>query len=219
MTKKLTFLHTAASNVTTFDRLARTLAPEIPVEHILDERLLADARAAGTITPELAARIQAKILAADDESAVVLCTCSTIGGAAEQVRHPTAGLALRVDRAMAERAVELGQRIVIIAALASTLAPTRELIQQVADKQGKAVELIEILCEGAWAKFEQGDQPGYHQFVADCVRSNAQRGDVIVLAQASMAGAADLCADLAVPVLSSPQLGLEAAIRAYRTRA
>ncbi len=42
-------------------------------------------------------------------------------------------------------------------------------------------------------------------------------GDVIVLAQASMAPAAQLCSDLSVPVLSSPRLGAEAAIEAYRT--
>jgi hypothetical protein len=41
-------------------------------------------------------------------------------------------------------------------------------------------------------------------------------GDVVVLAQASMAGAAPLCAGLPLPVLSSPSLGLEAALAAYR---
>ena len=35
---------------------------------------------------------------------------------------------------------------------------------------------------------------------------------MIVLAQASMAGAAALCPDLAIPILSSPRLGLEAAL-------
>jgi hypothetical protein len=38
--------------------------------------------------------------------------------------------------------------------------------------------------------------------------------DVIVLAQASMAGACALCPTLAVPALSSPRLGVEAAVRA-----
>jgi hypothetical protein len=188
MTKKITLLHTAPANVATFERLARSLAPEIPVQHILDESLLADARSAGSITPELTQRIQAQILSADEESAVVLCTCSTIGGAAEQLRHPTAGAVQRVDRAMAERAVELGRRIVVMAALASTLGPTRQLILDVAQQLGKDVELSEVLCNEAWSKFEQGDTQAYYAMVAACVRQNAERGDVIVLAQASMAG-------------------------------
>jgi hypothetical protein len=40
-------------------------------------------------------------------------------------------------------------------------------------------------------------------------------GDVIVLAQASMAGAVALCEQVAVPILSSPRLGVEAAVQAY----
>jgi hypothetical protein len=147
---------------------------------------------------------------------VVLCTCSTIGGAAEQVRHPSAGPVQRVDRAMAERAVAIGSKIVVVAALASTLAPTRDLILDVARQAGKSVTITEVLCEGAWGKFEGGDQAGYWQAVADCLRHHVDTGDVIVLAQASMAGAADLCADLSAPILSSPRLGVEAAIAAYR---
>jgi len=44
----------------------------------------------------------------------------------------------------------------------------------------------------------------------------ARAFDVIVLAQASMAAAEPFCADLPCPVLSSPRLGLLAAINAYR---
>jgi hypothetical protein len=217
VTKQITFLHTAASNVATFDKLVRELAPDIPVEHILDESLLQEARTAGQITPELAGRIGERLLSASDESAVVLCTCSTIGGAAEKLRHPSAGPVQRVDRAMAVRAVATGSKIVVVAALASTLAPTRDLVLDVAGQAGKPVEISEVLCEGAWSKFEAGDQAGYWQAVAGCLRQHADAGDVIVLAQASMAGAADLCADLSTPILSSPRLGVEAAIAAFRS--
>jgi hypothetical protein len=214
----LTFLHTAPSNVVTFDRLLQEMAPDIPARHILNEKLLQDARAAGEITPALAQQISTAILEAGDDSAVVLCTCSTLGGSAEQVHHPTAGRVLRVDRAMAEKAASLGPRIVVVAALASTLEPTRRLILDVAQEMGKDVQFNEVICEGAWAKFEQGDNHGYHAAVAACVRRHAAHGDVVVLAQASMAGAADLCIDLPVPILSSPRLGLATAIDAYRTR-
>ena len=60
------------------------------------------------------------------------------------------------------------------------------------------------------------DQGGYLASVASCVRRAAPAGDVVVLAQASMAGAAELCEDVRVPILSSPRPGLEAAVRAYR---
>jgi hypothetical protein len=216
MPKTLTFLHTSSVHIATFDQLLAEIDPGIPAKHVVDESLLQDARASG-ITVELAQRItQALVDAIADDAAVVVCTCSTIGGCAERANHGTGRPIIRVDRAMAERAVATGQRIVVVAALASTLTPTHQLIEEVANQAGKAVTILDVWCEKAWPYFEGGDQSAYLATVAACVRQAAPAGDVIVLAQASMAGAAALCADLPIPILSSPRLGLEAAIQAYR---
>ena len=215
MTSPITFLHTAPAHVATFERLLAELAPDVPAQHIVDEQLLADARAAG-ITAELAERVAGRIGAArTDGAALLVCTCSTIGGCAEGA---AAGIAvLRIDRPMAERAVALGRRIVLAAALASTLAPTRSLLRDAAARAGREVELIELLCGEAWPHFERGDLPAYYAEIARQLRA-APPADAIVLAQASMAGAAELCADLPTPILSSPRLGLEAALELYRAQ-
>ena len=115
---------------------------------------------------------------------------------------------------MAQRAIALGDRILVAAALASTLVPTRALILDAAHAAGKPIELRDLLCESAWAFFERGDLAGYAQAIAKELRAAADAADVIVLAQASMAAAAPLCEDLGVPILSSPRLGLEAALAA-----
>ena len=219
MPKTLTFLHTLPMNIATFDRLLAEIDPTIPVKHLVDESLLRDARASG-ITPELAQRVTQTIRnAMADDAAVVVCTCSTIGGCAEQTGHGTDRPVVRVDRAMAQRAVAIGERIIVAAALESTLAPTRELILEVASQQGRGVSIHEVLCADAWPHFEQGDLASYHAAIAACLHQAAPAGDVVVLAQASMAGAAALCADLSIPILSSPRLGLEAALEAYRATA
>jgi len=216
MTKTLTFLHTSPVHIATFDRLIAEIAPDVPVRHVVDESLLSEARAAGAITPNLERRIDATVRGAiEQDAAVVLCTCSTIGGCAEDVGRLTNTPVLRVDRAMAERAITLGPHILVAAALASTLAPTRALLIDAAERAGKMVQIEELLCDSAWARFEQGDHAGYIAAIAECLRRAAGDADAIVLAQASMADAAALCADLPIPILSSPRLGLEAAIRAY----
>ena len=214
--KTLTFLHTAPIHIATFDRLVAEIDPAIPVRHVVDESLLSDARAAGAITPDLERRIGARVQDAAVDTAVVLCTCSTIGGSAERAGLPLPQPVLRVDRPMAERAVAIGARVVVAAALASTLAPTIELICDAARRAGKVVQISQVLCESAWQLFEQGDQAGYARALAACLRASALAGDVIVLAQASMAPAAELCADLDIPILSSPRIGVEAAVAAYR---
>jgi hypothetical protein len=215
MPKTLTFLHTSPVHIATFDRLLAELGPDIPAKHLVDESLLQDARAHG-ITAELTQRITKRLMDASADDAVVVCTCSTIGGCAEQIGHSLARPIVRVDRAMAERAVATGARILVVAALASTLAPTRQLLQEAAEQAGSAITIVEVLCEEAWPQFERGDQDGYLAAVAACVRQAAPNGDVVVLAQASMAGAAARCADLPIAILSSPRRGLEGAVRAHR---
>lgn len=212
----LTFFHTAATNESLFAALLNEIAPEVPSRHIVDETILPYAREHG-VNDELQHRVADTILGAiQDGSEVVLCTCSTIGGCAEAVQADTDKTVQRVDRAMAEKAVALGSRILVAATLASTLQPTCELVGDAATKAGKDVEIIEVFCASAWPKFEAGDREGYFAEIAAELQNVATQGDVVVLAQASMAGATALCADLPIPVLSSPRLGLEAAVNAYR---
>jgi hypothetical protein len=89
------------------------------------------------------------------------------------------------------------------------------LLLDAAKQAGKDIELIEALCATAWPKFAAGDKEDYFADIAAELHRAASQGDVIVLAQASMAGAATLCEDLPIPVLSSPRLGVEAAAQAY----
>ena len=213
--RPLTLLHTSSVHIETFNTLLAELNPDLPVQHFVDEILLQEARDAAGMTPALVQRVQQTVLDAAGDGQVVLCTCSTIGDWAEQVSLISDKTVIRVDRPMAEQAVALGSRIIVVATLASTLTPTRELIQRVAQQAHKQVEIVEALCEAAWTKFEAGDQAGYIQEIAKVLLQMASQGDVIVLAQASMAPAAELCQDLPIPILSSPRLGLEAALQAY----
>ena len=216
MSNTLTLLHTSPIHIATFDRLLMALAPDVPVRHIVREALLSDARANG-LSPGLMARIGDEVRAAASGTSVVLCTCSTIGACAEQAGACADGVpVLRVDRPMAARAVSLGGTVVIAAALASALAPARALVMGEAGRAGKPIAIVEVLCDGAWALFEAGDDAGYIAALLPHVRRAATLGDVVVLAQASMSAAVDVLGATAVPVLSSPRLGLEAAVATYR---
>lgn len=211
MQPHIAFLHTSPVHVETFTRLLSQAAPGLRAEHIVDEALLADAQRAGAADPSLVARVHDAMAAAAGRGAgLVVCTCSTIGGAAE--RTPTAGRfkAARIDRAMADRAVELGPKVLVVVALESTLGPTTELLMESAAAAGAGVDIRPLLVEGAWAQFMGGDRDAYVRSVADAVRAGRGDCDVVVLAQASMAPAAQLLAGLGVEVLSSPGLGVQA---------
>ena len=218
MQSHLAFLHTSPVHIDTFNRLIQEASLELSIRHIVEEQFLTEARDKG-ITQNLDERIRDCILSAIKKGAtVILCTCSTIGASAEKVNNLTDGVIVRIDRPMAEKAVEIGSRIIVAAALESTIAPTRDLILETAKARQKRVELIEVFCDNAWSRFEEGDYKGYFSEIARNIKDRASEGDVIVLAQASMAGAANLCPEISVPILSSPEIGLMYAANVWKQR-
>jgi hypothetical protein len=207
----IAFLHTADAHVRTFTDLVEALAPGTPTVHVVDATLLADARTRGGVDAELADRLAARLAEAAAGAAVVVCTCSTLAGPAEDL-GPVAGVpVLRIDRPMAERAVALGPRIAAIAAVSSTLGPTVELLEGCAGAAGTPIEITTVLVEDAWPAFEAGDTATYEARIAAAVDRIAPDVDVVVLAQASMAGAGALVTTR-VPVLASPGPAVEAAL-------
>lgn len=217
---QIAFLHTAAVHVLTFDALIHEQAPGLRVRHVVDESLLLDARAQGSGHAELRQRVhQAMRAAADGGVHQVLCTCSTIGGLAESVATGGRFEAARIDRAMADRAAQRGPRVLLVAALASTVEPTRALLFDSALRQRREVRIDVLLADAAWPLFERGDRDGYLAAVATATRTRAADADVVVLAQASMAGAVPLLADLGIEVLASPALGVARAVERWRAAA
>lgn len=213
----LAFLHTAAVHVPTFAALLQAQAPAAQAHHAVDESLLADARRLGSDDPGVRRRVQEAMHAAAAGGArQVVCTCSTVGALAEGLFTGGAFEAARIDRAMADRAANQGPRVLMVAALDSTLAPTQALLEDSAMRLQRPVVVTPLRVDGAWACFEQGDRAGYLSRIAEAVRRHAADADVVVLAQASMADAAALLQDVPVDVLSSPALGVAAAVARWR---
>jgi hypothetical protein len=119
---------------------------------------------------------------------------------------------------MADRAVTLGPDVLVLAALATTFGPTRALLEDSARRANMPLRLEERLVEGAWSHFERGDRETYYQVIADALTTDLSGFGAVVLAQASMAPAADRCRNMTVPLLSSPRLGVEAALAVLRTK-
>lgn len=206
-------LHTSDVHRPVFDDLVAATDPASSTVTVVDETLLARARRSGVADPALADAVKARLVELVDEGAgSIVCTCSTIGGLAESVGAELGVDVVRVDRAMAERAVAIGGRIVVLAALESTVTPTHDLILAVARGRGAEVEIVTRLVAEAWDRFEADDIAGYHTLVAEAI-DRVGDADAVVLAQASMAPAAELV-DAGVPVLSSPRTAIVAVLEA-----
>jgi Asp/Glu/hydantoin racemase len=206
----LALVHTSPTLAPLFNELTARLVPEARVLHFVDDSLIKNTIAAGHLERSTMRRVISLIGSAFDAGAdVVLVTCSSIGPAVDMAAQLYDRPVLRVDRPMAERAVETGRRIGVAATLSTTLQPTADLVRAVAAEHGKDIEIVEQLCEGAFEAVMAGDGATHDRIVGEGL-INLRGVDVIVLAQASMARVIDTLPDgvLSAPVYSSPELGV-----------
>lgn len=212
--KTLALVHTSPTLSPLFNELTARLVPGVRVLHFVDESLIKNTIATGHLAKATMRRAIALIGSTFDAGAdVALVTCSSIGPAVDMAAVLYDQPVLRVDRPMADKAVQTARRIGVAATLSTTLGPTADLVRRAAQEAGKDVEIVEKLCEGAFEAVMAGDGETHDRIVGEGLTKGLKGVDVIVLAQASMARVLQtLPADaIEVPVYSSPELGVERA--------
>ena len=205
--KTLGLIHTSATLIPVFQQLVQEHLPGVATFNIVDDSLVRNIAARGSVTPEIYKRVADYVASAEDSGAdQILVTCSSIGAAVEAAAEQAGVPVLRVDQPMADMAVNTGKRIGVIATLPTTLEPTADLVQRRAAALGKEIELTSKLCEGAFEALMSGNAAKHDEMVANALRDLSKQVDVILLAQASMARVVDTldAADRIVPILASP---------------
>lgn len=216
--KTLGFVHTSATLVPLFQDLAKTHLAGVETFNIVDDSLIKDVIKKGKLMPNTAARVVKHIQAAEEAGAdAILVTCSSIGRAIETAAALCTVPVIRVDQAMADEAVQMGENIGVIATLPTTLEPTSDLVKRRAEKAGKDVNIISKLCEGAFEALMSGDAAKHDEMVASALKELMETVDVILLAQASMARVVNgLSADeKRVPILASPPIAMAALAKTF----
>jgi Asp/Glu/hydantoin racemase len=210
--KKLALVHTSATLIPVFQELCSELLPDIQVFNIVDDCLVKNIIAEGSLTPTIAKQVVSYVQSAQLGGAdQVLVTCSSIGAAVETAATLSDIPVLRVDQPMADKAVAMGTKIGVIATLPSTLLPTSDLVERRAKLAGKNIELKAVLCEGAFDALMAGNAAKHDEMVAAALKELSTQVDVILLAQASMARVVGTLAeaDKIVPILASPRIAIE----------
>jgi len=211
MSKTVVFIHTVPPLLPVFAQLGAELLPGVKLHHILDEPLIERVRRRGVLAPEDAARVATHVEAAAQIGAdAVLVTCSTISPCVDDVRDAAPMPVLKIDEAMIAEAVRLGTRIGVIATSRTTLEPTRSLLEAEAARAGKTVAVELVFVDDALSALLAGDGATHDRLLQAAVLALAERSDVVVLAQASMARVLAVIPEAArpVPILSSPHLAL-----------
>ncbi|MGC2400284.1 MAG: aspartate/glutamate racemase family protein [Acidobacteriaceae bacterium] len=209
MALTLALLHTSPTLTPLFTTLCRQHLPQTEIFHMVDESLIQQTITAGTLQKLTVRRVISMVESAAQIGADgMLVTCSSIGPAVSYASRLFPFPVVRVDEAMAEKAVRAGRRIGVIATLRTTLEPTTALLREKSAAAGLNTQIEESLCEGAFEAVLAGDTETHDRAVSEALTELAKKVDLVVLAQASMARVVQQMPEVKVPVLSSPEMAV-----------
>ena len=141
-TKTLGLIHTSATLVPVFADLCNKYLPGVKTFNIVDDSLIKNTIACGELTPATSRRVVNYAGSAQEAGAdFILFTCSSIGPAVEMAASLTKVPVLRVDQPMADKAVQMGGKIGVIATLSTTLEPTTDLVKEGLRQRAKKLKL------------------------------------------------------------------------------
>ncbi|MBR0474288.1 MAG: Asp/Glu/hydantoin racemase [Erysipelotrichaceae bacterium] len=207
---KVVLIHTSPVSLNDLKALFKEIVPEVEMVNIIDDSLLEEVKKNGQINPAIISRMCAYVQVAKTlKPDLIFNQCSSVGEAFDIARKQADCKTLKIDEAMAEKAVELGTRIGVVATVASTVKPSCNLVRTKAKEANKDVTVTEYLVDGALDILMSGDVDKHNELVIKAIRKAEAENDVVVLAQGSMTAILPLLGETTKPVLTSPRLAVE----------
>lgn len=209
-------VHTFLYSVEDLKAQFREQLPEAEMINIIDDSLLEEALANGAVTPAIISRMCDYYQNLQELGCVcALNQCSSVGEASDIAGKTVSMPIFKIDRPMARKAAELGEKIAVIATACSTVEPSSRLVESEAARLGRRVQVDRCFVEGAYeCLLKTGDKQKHNEMVVAKVEEAAKDHDVIVLAQGSMYHLTPLLSHIQVPVLTSLETGV-AQLRKY----
>jgi Asp/Glu/hydantoin racemase len=192
-------------------QLLDEMLPDDEIIHFVDSDVLATVVREGGISADSEKRMVLLAEAAERAGAdVIFSACSSLGPTLDAARKAVEVPIVKIDDAMATHAAANASRIGVLATVPTTLGPTADLIYAHAGELGRKVQVVQHLCEGAFQTLMGGDKAAHDEMVLAGALELAKDVEIVVLAQASMSRLQpSLEESLGIPVLSSPQMGIQ----------
>ncbi|BDD12557.1 hypothetical protein FUAX_49890 (plasmid) [Fulvitalea axinellae] len=198
--KYIAFIHTSTVHIKRFTELLNALSERVKSEHFVNKEMLDIALQTGIPPVDMFLAEIDKIKKNNFDS--IICTCSTFGTLCEKF-----GIQ-RIDAPVAEYMVKKYTNIAVVYTANSTFRPSALLLDTLAKKHGKTINIIPVNCSQFWSFFESGDMKGYYSNIVKKIKEIDVKPEAIFLAQASMEGVKGYLGDTKAEVLTSPEIGI-----------
>ena len=161
--------------------------PDIEVYNIMDDSLLSDTRKHGGMTPQIASRMLNYAKAAEACGADgVIVTCTSVNEATKLIRPLMSIPMINIEEPVAEMALEAGTRIGILGTIPTSPGALARVIREKADEQGKRIEIVTRVADGAFDVLCAGDREKHDEMVCQALYQLGKEVDCIAFSQISM---------------------------------
>ncbi len=161
--------------------------PDIEVFNIMDDTLLKETQVAGGITKSVMRRMYNYTMQAVECGAdCVMGTCTSVNMAAKYIRPLAPIPVINIDEPLAREAVKAGKKIGVLATLPTSPGAIIRLLEENAKEQGKEIEIVTKVAEGAFDVLCAGDRAKHDEMICENLYTLAKEVDIIVFAQISM---------------------------------
>lgn len=209
--KSIALIHTVKPVLNTFDVMLRDIIDEeIKIHNLFDDFLANNPNEICEFTIDNSNRLFNDIKSAELTGAdVIVVTCSTLTPIVEKIRPFIKTPIIAIDDAMTKKAVNSGNKILILATAGSTEQPLRNKLDVDAKVIKKEIVVDFISNKEAFIEMKLNNMETHDKILLD-VAKDIKGFDCIVLAQASMAHLDNKIQEICkVPVFANTSLCLE----------
>ena len=205
MPQRIFLVHPYFPTMAPIDAAFKAAWPQAQTINLLDESLYADVPADGTLSPSLYARVATLLRHCENSGAAgIVFTGTTFGPAIDAARAEIKVPVLRAEEAMADEAVGLGERILLVCTAKRAMPIIRGSLEAAATRRRVTPHIDELWIKGAKDAIVDGAMEAHDRLIAKEVEA-AGNVDVIVLGQISMVPArAYVSPAVARRVITSP---------------
>ena len=207
---RIALVHATRVAIDPIEQAARHNWPEVETISILEEGLSVDRRKSPLLSDNLSQRIAALTRYAEGTGANgVLFTCSAFGSAIADAAHESKVPVMKPNEAMFDAAYAYGDRIAMIYTFPPAAEGMEQEFQEAALSRGSDAQLRSYFCENALEALQAGRVDDHNALIGQTA-AQIEDADVIMLAQFSMANAADTVrAATSTPILTSPEAAVD----------
>ena len=212
---KIAVLHTTVATVGPLGNMLREACPGVEIQNFMDDSILPMLREDMSTIPYAYEKLLSFAKYAEKQGVqLVFLACSSVGDFQQIADKELSIPFVRIDDAVTDKAVTMGEKIAVLATLPTTLGPSGDLIKR---KGTENTVVTPVLVEGAFEALSNGDRAEHDKRILEAVKKALDTADIVYLAQASMAEAVKSLDEAQLArVLTSTGPGVAAAAALYK---